>query len=140
MLPVLYRAQVRHPSFWLLQTIGCCCFGIASILVVAPYFRQPWELGYRSLGSLFSDQLVMSVGVFFTSLALRPICRSLLQRSLHWLPLQLLALGWSLLIGTLAALVVSRLIIARPDPIEGLEACVKVSVVLFLWCNLYFSI
>jgi len=105
-----------------------------------PYVRQPWELGYPNLEGLFSDQMVMCLGVFFASLALRPICRSLLQRSLPWFPLQLRALGWSLLIGTIAALVVSRLIIATPDPIEGLEACVKASTLLFLWCNLYFSV
>jgi DNA-binding LytR/AlgR family response regulator len=137
---VFYRAQSRLPSFWLLQTIGCCCFGLTSVLLVAPYIRQPWELGYSNLESLFTDQMVMCLGVFFASLALRPICRSLLQRSLPWFPLQLRALGWSLLVGTLAALVVSRLIIATPDPIEDLEACVKASALLFLWCNLYFSI
>jgi hypothetical protein len=137
---VFYRAHTRLPSFWLLQTIGCSCFALASILLVVPYVRQPWELGYSNPESLFSDQFVMSLGVFFASLALRPICRSLTQRSLPWLPLQLRALGWSLLVGTMAALVVSRLIIAIPDPLESLEACVKASALLFLWCNLYFSV
>ena len=137
---VLYSRQIYFPSFWLLQAIGCCCFGLASILLVVPYVRQPWELGYSSLESLFTDQLVMCLGVFFASLALRPVCRSLLQRSLAWLPLQLGALGGSLLVGTITALVISRLIIATPDPIELIEACVKASAVLFLWCNLYFSI
>src|SRR2546428_3890587 len=106
---VLDRAQTRFPSFWLLQTIGCCCFGLTSVLLVMPYVRQPSELGYPNLKDLFSDQMVMCLGVFFASLALRPICRSLLQRSLPWFPLQLRSLGWSLLIGTIAALVVSRL-------------------------------
>ena len=137
---VFYRAQTRLPSFWVLQAIGCSCFGLASILLVLPYIRRPWELGYSNLGSLFSDQFVMSLGIFFASLALRPICRSLLQRSLPWLPLQLRAFGWSLLVGTIAAFVVSRLIIATPDLLEGLEACVKASALLFLWCNLYFSV
>jgi len=137
---VFYRAHTRLASFWLLQVIGCSCFGLASILLVVPYVRRPWELGYPNLESLFSDQFVMSLGVFFASLALRPICRSLLQRSLPWLPLQLRALGWSILVGTIAAVIVSRLIIATPDPLEGLEACVKASALLFLWCNLYFSV
>jgi len=137
---VLYRARLRVPSFWLLQAIGCCCFGIASLLLVLPYVRQPWELGYPNLASLFTDQLIMCLGVFVASLALRPVCRSLLQRSLPWLPLQLRALGWSLLVGTTTALVVSRLIIATPDPMELLEACVKASALLFIWCNLYCSI
>src|SRR6266480_4543634 len=91
---VLDRAQTRFPSFWLLQTIGCCCFGLTSVLLVMPYVRQPWELGYPNLEGLFSDQMVMCLGVF----------------------------------------------IATPDPIEGLEACIKASALLFLWCNLYFSV
>jgi DNA-binding LytR/AlgR family response regulator len=82
----------------------------------------------------------MSLGVFFASIALRPVCRSLIQRSLPWISLQLRALGWSLFAGTTAALVISHLIIATPDLVELLEACVKASALFFLWCNLYFSI
>jgi len=137
---VFYCARPRLPSFWLLQAIGCCCFGLTSTLLVLPYVHQPWELGYPNLESLFTDQLVMCLGVFIASLVLRPVCRSLLQRSLPWLTLQLCALGGSLLLGTTAALVVSRLIITTPDPMELLEACVKASALLFIWCNLYFSI
>ena len=134
------RANLDVPSFWLLQAIGCCCFGLVSIVLVLPYVRQPSELGYPNLEALFADQLVMCVGVFFASLALRPICRGLLERPLSWNWLQLRALGWSLLAGTTSALVISRLIVATPDPVELLEACVKTSALLFLWCNLYFSI
>ena len=137
---MFYRASLRFPSFWLLQAMGWCCFGLVSLLVVLPYLRQPWELGYPNLESLFADQLVMCLGFFFSSLVLRPICRSLAQRSLPWIPLQFRALAWSLLAGTAAALLVSRLLIATPDPLELLEACVKASVLLYLWCNLYFSI
>ena len=137
---MLYRAHLRLPSFWFLQATGWCCLGLASLLFVLPYVRQPWELGYPNLETLFADQLVMCLGVFFASLALRPVCRSLLQRSLPWLPLQLRALAWSLLVGTTSALAISRLIIATPEPIEILEACLKVSALLFLWCNLYFSV
>jgi hypothetical protein len=137
---VSYCAQTHLRSFWLFQAIGCCFFGLASFLLVVPYVRQPWELGYPNAESLFTDQLVMCLGVFVASLALRPVCRSLIQSSLPWLPLHLRALVWSLLLGTAAALIVSRLIKATPDPMELLEACVKSSALLFLWCNLYFSI
>ena len=137
---MVYRAQLRAPSFWLLQALGWCCLGLASLLIVLPYVRQPWELGYPNLESVMADQAVMSIGVFFASIALRPVCRSLIQRSLPWISLQLRALGWSVLVGTTAALVVSHLIVATPDAVESLEACVKASALLFLWCNLYFSI
>jgi LytTr DNA-binding domain len=113
---------------------------MVSVLLVLPYARQPWELGYSNLESLFADQVVMCLGIFFASVALRPICRSLDQRSLPWISLELRALGWSVFAGTTAVLLLIRLITATPDLFEVLEACVKVSALLFLWCNLYFSI
>src|SRR5262249_23947206 len=36
--------------------------------------------------------------------------------------------------------IAGRFIIVRPETVELLEACAKVSLLLFLWCNLYFSI
>jgi DNA-binding LytR/AlgR family response regulator len=50
------------------------------------------------------------------------------------------AAGWCLVIGTSAALVASRIIIAKPELVELLEGCAKTSAILFLWCNLYFSV
>jgi DNA-binding LytR/AlgR family response regulator len=38
------------------------------------------------------------------------------------------------------AIVTSRFTLAKPEPMELLEACAKTSVLLFLWCNLYFSV
>jgi DNA-binding LytR/AlgR family response regulator len=137
---MLCRALLRAPSFWLLQSIGWCCLGLASLLMVLPYVRQPWELGYPNLETLFTDQLVMWFGIFFATLGLRPVCRSLLQRSLPWFQLQLRALSWSLVVGTASTLAISRLITATPEHIEMLEACLKASAILYLWCNLYFSI
>jgi DNA-binding LytR/AlgR family response regulator len=137
---MLYSTHLRLPSFWVLQFIGWCCFGLASLLFVMPYVRQPWELGYPSLETLLADQLVICFGFFLASLALRPVCRSLLRHSLPWFTLQFRAFGWSLLVGSTAALILSRLLIATPDRVEVLEACVKASTVLFLWSNLYFSV
>ena len=137
---MLYRVHLRFPSFWLLQFIGFCCFSLASIVVVMPYVRRPWELGYPNLESLLADQLVICFAFFFASLALRPVCRFLLRYPLPWLALQLRAFGWSLLVGTTNALIVTHLLVATPDPVEVLEACIKASTLLFLWSNLYFSI
>lgn len=137
---VFYRAHFRLPSFWVLQVFGFCCFGLASLLVVMPYVRQPRELGYSNLEALLADQMVICFGFFFSSLTLRPVCRTLLRHPLSWLGLQARALVWSVLVGITAALGISHLMIATPDPIEVLEACVKASALLFLWSNLYFSI
>src|SRR5215470_13914003 len=54
MPPVFYRPQTYLHSFWLFQAIGCCCFGLASIFLVVPYVRRPWELGYSNSQSLFT--------------------------------------------------------------------------------------
>ena len=140
MINVVDRLQLRVPLFWWFQAAGWCCFCILSILVVSPYIRRPWELGYQGPEGLLTDQGVMCLGGLLASLVLRPVCRSLVQRSLSWMAMEVRAVGWSLATGTSAALVVSRFIVAKPEPIELLEACAKASVLLFLWCNLYFSI
>src|ERR1700737_1493370 len=82
----------------------------------------------------------MCLACFLASLALRPVCHSLVQRFLSWIALEVRAAAWSLAIGTFMALVISRFTLAKPEPVELLEFCAKSSVLLFLWCNLYFSI
>jgi hypothetical protein len=113
---------------------------MVSVLLVLPYARQPWELGYPNLETLLVDQFVMCLGIFSASVSLRPVCRSLTQRPLPWTSLELRALGWSVFAGTTTVLLFIHLITGTPDLFELLEACVKISAVLFLWCNLYFSI
>ena len=105
-----------------------------------PYVQQPGELGYQSSKGLFADQALICLASFLASLVLRPVCRSLLQRPFSWVTLEVRAASWCLVIGTSAALIVSRLIIAKLDLEELLEACAKASALLFLWCNLYFGI
>ena len=83
---------------------------------------------------------LMCLACFVASLALRPVCHSLVQRFLSWIALEVRAAGWSLAIGTLMVLVIDRFTLGKPEPVELLEACAKTSVLLFLWCNLYFSI
>ena len=130
----------RLPSFWWLQAAGWGCFCLLSVLVVLPYVRQPWELGYQDSAGLLADQGLMCLACFLASLALRPVCHSLVQRCLSWIALEVRAAAWSLAIGTFMAIVISRFTLAKPEPVELLEACAKTSVLLFLWCNLYFSI
>jgi hypothetical protein len=127
-------------SFWWLQTAGWGCFCFLSVLFVLPYIRQPRELGYRNLQDLFADQGLICLAAFLASLPLRPVCRSLLQRSFPWVSMQVRAAGWSLVIGTSMVVIISRFTLVKPEPMELFEACAKMSVLLFLWCNLYFGV
>ena len=131
---------MRLPSFWWFQAVGWGCFYLLCVLVVLPYVRRPWELGYQDTTGLLADQGLVCLACFLASLALRPVCHSLVQRFLSWIALEVRAAGWSLAIGTFMALVISRFTLAKPEPVELLEACAKTSVLLFLSCNLYFSI
>jgi two-component system, LytTR family, sensor kinase len=76
---------------------------------------------------------------FLASLALRPVCRWLVRRSLSWIALEARAAGCSFAVGISVAVVVARLIVAKLELVDLLEACVKMSLLLFLWCNLYFG-
>jgi hypothetical protein len=127
-------------SFWWFQTIGWGCFYLLSILVVLPYIQQPGELGYQGVKSLLMDQGMMSACGFLASLVLRPVVRSLVRRPLSWIALEVRTAGWSLIVGISVAFVAARLVVAQLELVDLLEACAKMSVLLFLWCNLYISI
>ena len=133
-------AETRVASFWWLQTGGWSIFCLLSLLFVLPYVREPGELGYRGLPELMADQAVMCLGVFLASVALRPVCRSLANRQLPWIGTEVRALGWSLAIGIAATFAAVAFLREKPDPVEFLDACVKMAVLLFLWCNLYFGV
>jgi two-component system, LytTR family, sensor kinase len=80
--------------------------------------------------------------LFLASSLLRPVCRSLLGRSLPWIAMELRALAWSVAVGTVAAFVTELAILRVVGLvwIDLLENVVQLSVMLFLWCTLYFSI
>jgi two-component system, LytTR family, sensor kinase len=137
---VIDRDELRLHSFWWFQAGGWGCFYLLSVLVVLPCARQPGDLGYPDLKGLLADQGLLSFAGFTASLVLRPVCRALVRKPLSWMVREIYAAGSSLLIGTSTALLVTRFSIGKPDPIELLEAVVNMSVLLFLWCNLYFSI
>ena len=140
MNPVVSPSELRISAFWRLQAAGWCCFCILCALIVLPYVQQPAELGYQSSKGLFADQGLICLAGFLASLVLRPVCRSLLQRPFSWITLEVRAASWCLVIGTSAALIASRFLITELELEELLEACAKASALLFLWCNLYFSI
>jgi len=140
MFGVSKHDEFRVHSFWWFQAVGWGCFYLLSILVVLPYLQRPSELGYQGIEALVWDQGLMCLCGFFASLALRVVCRSLVRRDLSWIGLELQAAGWSLAVGISTGFVAARLIVAKLELVDVLEACAKMSVLLFLWSNLYFSI
>ena len=132
-LIVMVSKELRFPSFWQLQILGWSCFYVLVLVASAPYLKEP---------GTFRDTNWFVATLFLASCLLRPICRSLVRRSLPWITLEAWAFLWSLMVGATAAFF--------PDPaIMGLKSVdwalwvvnsVQSSVVLILWCNLYFSI
>jgi len=140
MFAVYKRGDSQTHSFWWFQTVGWSSFCLLSISVVLPYVRQPGELGYQGINGLLWDQGLMCLCGFLASLVLRPFCRCLVRQPLSWVVLQACAAGGSFVVGASAAVGAARLIITTLEPIELLEACARISLLLFLWSNLYFSI
>jgi two-component system, LytTR family, sensor kinase len=73
---------------------------------------------------------------------MRPLCRSLLRRSLAWLVLELRAFAWSAAIGSLVTFVAESVKLHAFKMVfaDFLDNWLTFTVVLFLWCTLYFSI
>jgi len=128
---VLTHDELRFPSFWKLQGTGCVGFYLLVLLSALPY-RNPGE---------FRHQTIFCATVFLGSCLLRPVCRSLLRRSLPWLSLEIRAFGWSAAYGATATLAseLVKLHAVRPMRTDFLENWLPFSVVFFLWCTLYFS-
>jgi two-component system LytT family sensor kinase len=129
---VLRRDEVGLPSFWQLQVLGWIAFYLVLLLAVLPY-RKAEE---------FRDETIVWGAMFVASCVLRPVCRSLLQRSLPWIEMELRALAWSVAVGTAAAFVTEWAIlrVVRLIWVDLLANVLQISVVLLLWCTLYFSI
>jgi two-component sensor histidine kinase len=129
---VLSRDEVGLPSFWQLQTLGWIVFYFVLLLAVLPYHKA----------EEFRNQTIACAIMFVASCLLRPRCRSLLRRPLSWMALELRASAWSVGVATVAAFI-SELAIVRVVRLVWIDLLVNVlqfSVVLFLWCTLYFSI
>jgi hypothetical protein len=82
MFAVLKRDESRVHSFWWFQAVGWGGFFLLSTLVVLPYLQRPSELGYQGIEALLWDQGLMCLCGFSASLASRPVCRSLVRRTL----------------------------------------------------------
>jgi len=130
---VLKRDELGLPSFWALQAMGWIGFYVLVLLtVVLPYHKA----------EEFRDQTICCATLFAASCLLRPVCRSLLQHSLAWLALEVRAFGLSAVVGAVATFIaeVMKLPGFRMVWADFLNDWLQFSMVLFLWCTLYFSI
>jgi two-component system LytT family sensor kinase len=129
---VLNRDKFGFPSFWQLQAAGSIGFWLLALLCVLP--SHGWQE--------FNQQTIFSGTVFLASSLLRPVCQSLYRRSLPWLALEAYAFGWSAAFGAVAAFLSELVKLGAIDPIwpNFADEWFSFSVVLFLWCTLYFSI
>jgi len=103
------------------------------LVASAPFLKEP---------GTFRDTNWFVAALFTSSCALRLICRKLIARSLPWVSLELRAFGWSVLIGSTAAFVPDLWIsgLGEFSWAGWLVNALQCSVVLILWCNVYFSI
>ena len=125
------RDELGFPSFWPLQITGSVGLYLLVLLSVLPD-RNPDE---------FRHQTIFCATVFAFSCLLRPVCRSLLRRSLPWLSLEIRAFAWSAAYGAVATFIseLVKLRALRPIWANFLDNWLPFSVVFFLWCTLYFS-
>lgn len=121
------------PSFWPLQAFGWMGFYLLILLTVVLPSHSKRELW---------NQTVCWTTAFFASFLLRPVCRSLLRKSRLWLALEIRAFGLSVVVGA-ACTIVTYSVKSRGPSIDWgdpLQDWLQFTVILFLWCTLYFGI
>jgi two-component system, LytTR family, sensor kinase len=127
------------PTFWRLQALGWTGLYALTVLDALPYIGHDPASLWRRLGAS-----AVICGIFFlvSCCLLRPICRSLVERSLSWFQLQLRAFGWASLIGGSIGVLVqfAALHFPEPDWNDLISNYVRYTILLMFWCNLYFSI
>jgi two-component system LytT family sensor kinase len=130
---VTRQDQFGLPSFWRLQALGWTGFYVLLLLTVV--------LPSHSMQELW-NQTVCWGTAFAASCTLRPLCRSLLEKSRPWLALALRAFGLSAGAGTFTTIIAEAVKLRgiRIVWADALEDWLQYVVILFLWCTLYFSI
>jgi two-component system sensor histidine kinase AlgZ len=125
---------LRFPSFWRLQIIGGICLYVVVFAACVPdIVKRP---------GFFRNVSVLVIFMFLGSFVVHPICRSSLRRSPSWLAFGLRMSVWSLIVGIASTLAAELVLInsGKFDWPDVVGDSVQSSVVLFLWCSLYFSI
>ncbi len=106
------------------------------LLIVAalPHLREPAILSYNT---------VACVMAFSVSILLRPICRRVYERWFaSWLVLESFAFGLSLVGGTVVTFCCQLVLFGVRNFrwSNWILSGVQLSLILFLWCSLYFSV
>jgi len=127
------RDEFGSPSFWTLQAIGWTGFFILILLTVV--------LPSHSKRELWNQTLCWTTA-FAASCLLRPVCRSLLRISRSWLALELRAFGLSVVAGAASTFVAGTVKRGSAAIVwaDSLDDWLQFSILLFLWCTLYFGI
>jgi two-component system LytT family sensor kinase len=106
------------------------------LLIVAalPHLREPAILSYNTVGCVMA---------FCASLLLRPICRRVYEHWFgNWVVLETLAFGLSLIGGTIVTFCCQLVVfgIGNFRWSNWFLSGVQLSMILFFWCTLYFSL
>jgi two-component system, LytTR family, sensor kinase len=128
---VFKRDELGFPSFWLLQVCG---WSGLYVLVFAALVSS------SRLAELLWANTIWFLCMFATSFLLRPFCRSLMAGFQSWIALEVWGFVCSIFAGALASVVPELLMTIPIDWKDFVETWLNSTVVLFLWCSLYFSI
>jgi len=123
-----------HPSFWQIQLAAWAVMYLLLIIAALPHLREP---------SIFSYNTIACVMSFSISVLLRPICRRVYERWLaDWLVLETFAFALSLIGGTVVTFCCQLFVFGIQNfrLSNWILSGVQLTLILFLWCSLYFSV
>ncbi len=107
---------------------------ILLIVAALPHLKEPAILSYNTVGCVMS---------FASSLLLRPVCRGVYERWFRsWVVLEAFAFALSLVAGTIVTFC-CQLVVFGVENFRWSNwflGGVQLSLILFLWCSLYFSV
>ena len=130
---MLKRDYFGFPKFWPLQIAGWCCYYLSVFILLLPSIKQP--------GALRASGLWVAV-MFAVSCLMRPVCRFLMRRGLSWIALEMRAILGCITAGAIAGYLIE--VVTSPNrPVQWpdrLAYSTQATFLLFLWCNLYFSV
>ena len=130
---MLKRDDFGFPTFWPLQIAGWCCYYLSVFVLQLPSLKQPGTLRAHALW----------VGVMFAvSCLMRPVCRFLMRRGPSWIALEMRAIVACIPAGAIAGYLVEVVTSPNRPPHwpDWLARSAQATFLLFLWCNLYFSV
>ena len=128
---MLKRDALGFPSFWPAQAIGWGYFYMLLLASSLPSLKMPGVLWVISISVL---------SMFAASCLLRLPCRNLMRRDLRWVSLEMRAFTLSLLAGAASGFAHEWAIGRWQGTWDWLSSAVHSTMILFLWCNLYFSV